>query len=130
MKITTINKLEIDMENTTQSIKKSGNLNPMFGKRHSYETKNKISSAQKARYAAIRKALQEQDILNYADTDDKARKDVLKQLLDKNELNFKSVQQAVNFLGIMLQKDRIQHIVREEINNLLNDSFKVGNDNN
>lgn len=118
------------MENTTQSIKKSGNLNPMFGKRHSYETKNKISSAQKARYAAIRKALQEQDILNYADTDDKARKDVLKQLLDKNELNFKSVQQAVNFLGIMLQKDRIQQIVREEINNLLNDSFKVGNDNN
>ena len=50
------------MENTMQSIKKSGNLNPMFGKRHSYETKNKISSAQKARYAAIRKALQEQDI--------------------------------------------------------------------
>ena len=92
------------MENTMQSIKKSGNLNPMYGKRHSYETKNKISAAQKARYAAIRKALQEQDVLNYADTDDAARKDVLKQLLDRNELNFRNVQQAVNFIAIMLNK--------------------------
>lgn len=114
------------MENTMQSIKKSGSLNPMWGKRHDNETKKKISDSQKRRYAAIKKALQEQDILNYAETDDEARKDVLKQLLNKNELNFKSVQQAVNFLGIML----IQQIVREEINNLLNDSFKVGNDNN
>lgn len=116
------------MENTMQSIKKSGSLNPMWGKRHDHETKKKISDAQKKRYAAIRKALQEQDILNYADTNDEARKDVLRQLLDRNELNFKSVQQAVNFLGIMLQKDRIQHIVREEINNLLNESYKVGKD--
>ena len=129
MKITTINKSKTDMENTMQSIKKSGSLNPMWGKRHDSETKKKISDAQKKRYAAIKKALQEQDILNYAETDDEARKDVLKQLLNKNELNFKSIQQAVNFLGIMLQKDRIQHIVREEINNLLNESYKVGKDN-
>lgn len=108
------------MENTMQSIKKSGNLNPMYGKRHSYETKNKISAAQKARYAAIRKALQEQDVLNYADTDDAARKDVLKQLLDRNELNFKNVQQAVNFIAIMLNKDRIQKIIKEEINDFIN----------
>lgn len=108
------------MENTMQSIKKSGNLNPMYGKRHSYETKNKISAAQKARYAAIRKALQEQDVLNYADTDDAARKDVLKQLLDRNELNFRNVQQAVNFIAIMLNKDRIQEIIREEINDFIN----------
>ena len=108
------------MENTEQSIKKSGNLNPMFGKRHSYETKNKISAAQKARYAAIRKALQEQDVLNYADTDDAARKDVLKQLLDRNELNFRNVQQAVNFIAIMLNKDRVQKIIKEEINDFIN----------
>lgn len=108
------------MENTMQSIKKSGNLNPMYGKRHSYETKNKISAAQKARYAAIRKALQEQDVLNYADTDDAARKDVLKQLLDRNELNFRNVQQAVNFIAIMLNKDRIQKIIKEEINDFIN----------
>ena len=117
------------MDNTMQSIKKSGSLNPMWGKRHDNETKKKISDAQKKRYAAIRKALQEQDILNYADTDDKARKDVLKQLLDKNELNFKSIQQAVNFLGIMLKKHRIQEIIRQEINNLINECNKVSNEN-
>ena len=45
------------MQDTLQSIKKSGNLNPMWGKRHDEETKKKISDAQKKRYAAIRKAL-------------------------------------------------------------------------
>lgn len=108
------------MENTLQSIKKSGNLNPMWGKRHDEETKKKISDAQKKRYAAIRKALKENDILDYAQTNDAARKDVLKQLLDRNELNFKNIQQAVNFIAIMLKKDRVQEIIREEINDFIN----------
>ncbi len=112
-----------------QSIKKSGNLNPMWGKRHDEETKKKISDAQKKRYAAIRKALQEQDILNYAETDEEARKDVLRQLLDRNELNFKNVQQAVNFIAIMLRKDRIQKVIREEINIFINECDKVGKNN-
>ena len=117
------------MENTMQSIKKSGSLNPMWGKRHDEETKKKISNAQKKRYAAIRKALQEQDILNYAETDEEARKDVLRQLLDRNELNFKNVQQAVNFIAIMLRKDRIQKVIREEINIFINECDKVGKNN-
>jgi CRISPR/Cas system type I-B associated protein Csh2 (Cas7 group RAMP superfamily) len=108
------------MQDTLQSIKKSGNLNPMWGKRHDEETKKKISDAQKKRYAAIRKALKENDILDYAQTNDAARKDVLKQLLDRNELNFKNVQQAVNFIAIMLNKDRIQKIIKEEINDFIN----------
>lgn len=108
------------MQDTLQSIKKSGNLNPMWGKRHDEETKKKISDAQKKRYAAIRKALKENDILDYAQTNDEARKDVLKQLLDRNELNFKNVQQAVNFIAIMLNKDRIQKIIKEEINDFIN----------
>ena len=112
------------MENTIQSIKKSGNLNPMYGKKQSYETKLKISNAQKARYAAIRKALREQDILNYGQRDDEARRDVIRQLLDKNELSFNNVQQAVNFLSMMLKEDRIKKIVREEINKLLNECDK------
>lgn len=45
---------------------KEGSLNPMWGKQHSQETKNKISLAQKARYNAIRKALKEDN------TDDEA----------------------------------------------------------
>ena len=112
------------MRDTKQSVMKSGNLNPMHGKKHSYETKNKISASQKERYNRIRKALKEQDILKYGQTDANARKDVLKHLLDNNELNFNSVQQAVNFLAIMIGKDRIQEIIREEINEFINDCDK------
>ena len=112
------------MQDTLQSIKKSGNLNPMWGKRHDEETKKKISDAQKKRYAAIRKALEENDILDFAQTNDAARKDVLKQLLDRNELNFKNIQQAVNFIAIMLGKNRIQEIIKEEINRFVNDCNK------
>ena len=112
------------MENTIQSIKKSGNLNPMYGKKQSYETKRKISIAQKERYNRIRKALKEQDILDYGRTDDNARRDVLRCLLDKNELNFNNVQQAVNFLSMMLKEDRIKKIVREEINKLISECDK------
>lgn len=68
--------------------------------------------------------MKEQDILDYGKTDDNARKDVLRQLLDKNELNFNNVQQAVNFLSIMLKKERIQEIIRQEINNLINECDK------
>lgn len=100
-----------------------------IGKKQSYETKKKISNTQKERYNRIRKALKEQDILDYGQTDDDARRDVLKHLLDKNELSFNNVQQAVNFLSIMLKKHRIQEIIRQEINNLINECDKVGNDN-
>lgn len=68
--------------------------------------------------------MKEQDILDYGKTDDNARKDVLRQLLDKNELNFNNVQQAVNFLSIMLNKERIQEIIRQEINNLISECDK------
>ena len=47
------------MENTQQSVMRSGNLNPMWGHKQTSETKKKISDSQKARYAAIRKALSE-----------------------------------------------------------------------
>ena len=109
---------------------RSGNLNPMYGKKQSYETKSKISASQKARYAAIRKALKEQDILNYGRTDNDTRRSVLRHLLDKNELNFNNVQQAVDFLAIMLGKQRIQEIIRQEINNLINENDNVGKDKN
>ena len=52
------------MENTMQSVKKSGSLNPMWGKKHDEEPKRKISDAQKKRYGAIRNALKEQDVLD------------------------------------------------------------------
>ena len=116
------------MNNTKQSMAKSGNLNPMFGKRHSADTKKKISDSQKQRYETIRKALQEQELLDYADTSENARKEVLRHLLDTNELSFNSVQQAVNFIAIVLGKERIQEIVKAEIDKVVSECCKVGND--
>ena len=116
------------MENTEQSVMKSGNLNPMYGKRHSTDTKKKISDSQKQRYQAIRKALKEQELFEYADTSLDARKEVLRHLLDTNELSFNSVQQAVNFIAIMLGKEKIQDIIKTEIDKVVSESYKVGND--
>ena len=100
------------MEDTTKSVMRSGNLNPMFGKRHSTETKERISNTQKARYAAIRKAIHErEDILNYGDNDPQTRKEILRHLLDNNNLKFNSVKQAADFFVIMLGKDRIEESV-------------------
>lgn len=109
------------MDTIKQSIERSGNLNPMYGKRQSLETKRKISDSQKRRYAAIRKAIREQDILRFAQTDDEARKELIHQLLVNNNISFENVQQAVNFIAILLGKERIQEIVKDEINKLLAD---------
>ena len=117
------------MNNTKQSMAKSGNLNPMYGKRHSTDTKKKISDSQKQRYQAIRKALKEQELFEYADTSLDARKEVLRHLLDTNELSFNSVQQAVNFIAIMLGKEKIQDIIKTEIEKVISETHKVGNEN-
>lgn len=108
----------MEKQNTTHC-NKAGNLNPMWGHKQTSETKKKISDSQKARYAAIRKAISEQDIINYGKTDMKARKDVLRQLLDRNQLSFQSVQQAANFFAIMLDEERIKRIVQEQIDKFL-----------
>ena len=106
----------MENQNITKQNNRSGNLNPMFGKRHSTESKKKISDSQKARYAAIRKAIQEkEDIVDYGRTDMAARKDVLLQLLDRNQLSFQSVQQAANFFAIMLDEERVKRIIQEQI---------------
>lgn len=106
------------MEHTELSMMRSGNLNPMFGKKHDNETKKKISNSQKARYAAIRKALNEDNILNYGKDDFKARREVLLHILDKNTLSFRSLQQAANFFVIMLGKENIRALIDEELNRL------------
>ena len=107
------------MEDTIQSVMRSGNLNPMWGHKQSSETQKKISDSQKARYAAIRKALAEQDIIDYGHTDKTARKDVLLQLLDRNKLSFQSVQQAANFFAIMLDEERVKRIIQEQIDKFI-----------
>ena len=112
------------MEKAELSVMRSGNLNPMFGKKHDNETKKKISNSQKARYAAIRKALNEDNILNYGKDDFAARREVLLHLLDKNTLTFRTLQQAANFFVIMLWQDNIRQLIDEEINYLYNKDGK------
>lgn len=118
----------MESTNQQQTASRSGNLNPMYGKKQSYETKKKISDSQKERYQRIRHALSEQELLSNAQDDFETRKEVLQHLLDHNKLSFRSVQQAVNFLSIMLGKERIQSVVRTEIDKLLNGDCKASND--
>lgn len=106
------------MEITKQSVERSGNLNPMFGKRHTQETKKKISDSQKMRYQTIRKAIREQDILQF-ETNGETRKEFIHQLLEKNNISFDTIQQAVNFVAFLTEKERVKDIIREEINKLL-----------
>ena len=54
-----INEKEKDQEKKNS---REGNLNPMFGKRHSYATKQKMSQAQKKRYSTMRKVVEEERI--------------------------------------------------------------------
>lgn len=116
------------MNTTINSVNKNGNLNPMHGKRHTLATKQKISNSQKQRYADIRKALKEDDILKYGKTTAEARKEVLLHLLDNNKLNFKTVQQAVNFLAIMLNEQLIKEVVSAEIERFLQrETTRIGN---
>ena len=111
------------MEDTTKSVMRSGNLNPMFGKRHTEETKERISNTQKARYAAIRKAIHEREnILDYGDNDPQTRKSVLRHLLDNNDLRFDNVKQAADFFVIMLGKDRIEEIVHRTIDKYISEN--------
>lgn len=50
--------------NTDQENKNSrkGNLNPMYGKRHSYATKHKMSQSQKKRYSTMRQVSENESI--------------------------------------------------------------------
>ena len=111
------------MEQTEQSIQRSGNLNPMWGKRHSAESKKKISDTQKARYAAISKAITErEDILDYGEDDTQTRRNVLRHLLDNNDLRFDNVKQAADFFVIMLGRDKIEEIIHREIHKYINEN--------
>ena len=116
------------MMNSSQKISRQGNLNPMYGKRHTADTKKKISDSQKARYNAIRKAIKEQSIIDFGDDSPESRKRILTYLIDKNNLQFENMKQVADFLAIMIGKDRIQEIIRSEVDKLIAESYKVGND--
>ena len=116
------------MNTTKASVERKGNLNPMWGRKHTPETKEKISNSQKARYNAIRNAIKENDILDYGSDDVESRKAVLSHLLNKNDLQFDNMKQVADFLVIMIGKDRINEIIRSEVDKIIAESYKVGND--
>lgn len=117
------------MEDTTKSVMRSGNLNPMWGHKQTSETKKKISDSQKARYAAIRKAIHErEDILDYGNDDPQTRREVLRHLLDNNNLKFDTVKQAADFLVIMIGKDRIEEIVHRTIDKYIAENCTLRDD--
>ena len=115
--------------NSSQKISRQGNLNPMYGKRHTADTKKKISDSQKARFNAIRKAIKEQSIIDYGDNSPESRKAVLSHLLNNNDLKFDNMKQVADFLAIMIGKDRINEIIRSEVDKIIAESYKVGNGN-
>ena len=117
------------MNTTKASVERKGNLNPMWGRKHTPETKEKISNSQKARYNAIRKAIKEQSIIDYGDDSPESRKRVLSHLLNNNDLKFDNMKQVADFLAIMIGKDRINEIIRSEVDKIIAESYKVGNDN-
>ena len=116
------------MNTTKASVERKGNLNPMWGRKHTPETKEKISNSQKARYNAIRNAIKENDILDYGSDDAESRKAVLSHLLNNNDLQFDNMKQVADFLVIMIGKDRINEIIRSEVDKIIAESYKVGND--
>jgi hypothetical protein len=117
------------MNTTKHGMEKSGNLNPMWGRKQSPETKQKISDTQKARYAAIRKAIQEkEDIVDYGDDDPETRRRVLRHLLDDNDLRFDNVKQAADFFVIMLGRDRIEEIVHRTIDKYIAENCTLRED--
>ena len=116
------------MNTTKASVERKGNLNPMWGRKHTPETKEKISNSQKARYNAIRKAIKEQSIIDYGDNSPESRRRVLAHLLDNNDLKFDNMKQVADFLAIMIGKDRINEIIRSEVDKIIAESYKVGND--
>lgn len=116
------------MNTTKASVERKGNLNPMWGRKHTPETKEKISNSQKARYNAIRKAIKEQSIIDYGDDTPESRKRVLSHLLNNNDLKFDNMKQVADFLAIMIGKDRINEIIRSEVDKIIAESYKVGND--
>ena len=100
----------------------------MWGRKHTPETKEKISNSQKARYNAIRKAIKEQSIIDYGDDSPESRKRVLSHLLNNNDLKFDNMKQVADFLAIMIGKDRINEIIRSEVDKIIAESYEVGND--
>lgn len=53
-------------------------------------------------------------MLQFAQTDSEARKELIHQLLDKNNISFDNVQQAVNFVAFYLKKNELRLLFKRK----------------
>lgn len=91
---------------------KEGALNPMFGKSHSQETKDKISQTQKKRYDLIRKQLRNE---NKEDSDN--RINLLNLYIKQGKIN--SMSELEDEICKLFQEQRIRQIIEQTVNNYL-----------
>ena len=63
-----------------------GNLNPMYGKKHSYATKQKMSQAQKKRYSTMRQVANEESIKQLVESSNMY--DLIKRVVNETLLGF------------------------------------------
>ena len=92
---------------------REGSLNPMWGKQHSQETKNKISLSQKARYDTIRKAIKENISANEA-TDKKIMR--LNTMLESGEIS--TIGELYRAIHILFLADKINREVSHKLRTL------------
>lgn len=89
-----------------------GSKNPMWGKQHSQETKDKISQTQKKRYDLIRKQLKTE---NTEDSDKKI--DLLNLYIQQRKIT--TMQELENAIYTLIQEQRIKSIIEQTVNNYL-----------
>ncbi len=91
---------------------KEGALNPMYGKAHSQETKDKISQTQKKRYDLIRKQLKTES------TEDSDKKiDLLNLCIQQGRIN--SLSELEDEICKLFHEQRIRQIIEQTVNNYL-----------
>ena len=91
---------------------REGTLNPMYGKSHSQETKDKISKTQKERYDLIRKQLKTES------TEDSDKKiDLLNLYIQQGKIN--TMKDLEDNICKLFQEERLQQIIEQTVNNYL-----------
>ena len=102
----------VTIQNDNPNRSKEGALNPMFGKSHSQETKDKISQTQKKRYNLIRKQLKTEST---EDSDN--RINLLNLYIKQGRLN--TMSELKDAIYSLFHEQRIKSIIEQTVSNYL-----------
>lgn len=75
-----------NIKDQEKTISREGNLNPMFGRKHTYATKQKMSKAQKERYSTMRQVANEERIRQL--TESPNMRDLIKRVVNEALMRF------------------------------------------